>query len=67
MASGVLGSMLSTGFQGLAGYDIGTVLAKNETEIKPSNSFCIGLTMARASRESEILPETTGWELWSPD
>lgn len=67
MASGVLGSMLSTGFQGLVGYDVGTVLVKNETEIKPSNSLCVGLTMARANRESGILPETTGWEPWSPD
>lgn len=50
MTSGFLGSTLSTGFQGLVGYKVGTVLAKNETQIKPRHLFYSGHTMEGASK-----------------
>lgn len=53
MTNGVLGSMLSTGFQNLIGYKVGTVPAKNETEIRPKNSFYSGLTTGGASKKNQ--------------
>lgn len=40
--------------QGLVGYDVGIALARDKTEIKPSNSFCSDLTIGREAENQKF-------------